>query len=238
MEPLLATLWIYQRCATRSVALLRQNWLVALSLPAYAVLLAVARVIAQPLGIVGGVLVALASSACTSSFLYLIEQILRSGRADLGDFQRGFGVYLWEVVRISFLFWIAATVLRLMLTGQPNAGLIMLCATVAVYILFNVVPELIYQSHESGIGLVAASYRFIAANWIEWFPPNVLAAVVTVWTVRAAGGLHLALPLAMVVEGVVTGLLLVFLMTFRGLLFSELNSSTGRGRTFRYRARR
>jgi hypothetical protein len=42
----------------------------------------------------------------------------------------------------------------------------------------------------------------------------------------------------MVVESLVTGLLLVCLMVFRGLLFAELNSSTGRGRAFRYRARR
>lgn len=238
MEPLLATLWTYRRCAARSIVLLRQNWLVGLSLPAYALLLTAARIIAQPFGIVGGVIVAVASSACTSSFLYLIEQILRGGRADLGDFQRGFGVYLWEVVRISFLFWIAATVLRLMLTGQPNASLIQLCIMVAAYILFNVVPELIYQSHESGIGLVAASYRFIATNWIEWFPPNILAAVAILWIVRATGRLPLAAPLAMVVESLVTGLLLVCLMVFRGLLFAELNSSTGRGRAFRYRARR
>ena len=187
---------------------------------------------------IGGIAVALASSACTSSFLYLIEQILRSGRADLGDFQRGFAAYLWEVVRISFLFWIAATLLRAMLSGQANAGLIQLCLTVAAYILFNVVPELIYQSHESGVGLVAASYRFIASNWIEWFPPNILAAVVILWIVRAAGRLPLPAPLGMVVEGLVLGLLLVCLMVFRGLLFAELNSSTGRGRAFRYRARR
>jgi hypothetical protein len=238
MEPLLATLWIYRRCAARSAVLLRQNWPVGLSLPAYALLLAVARSIAPAFGIIGGLIVALASSACISSFLFLIEQILHSGRATLGDFQRGFAVYLWEVIRISFLFWIAATLLRVMLAGQPNAGLIQLCVTVAAYILFNVVPELIYQSHESGVGLVAASYRFIATNWIEWFPPNVLGAVAIVWILRATGQLHLAAPLAMVVEGLVMGLLLVCLMVFRGLLFAELNSSTGRGRAFRYRARR
>jgi len=238
MDLLLATLWIYWRCAARSAELLRHNWVVGLSLLAYTAILGVARMVAMPLGMVGGMLLALASSACLSSFLYLIEQVVRSGRANLADFQRGFGVYFFEVVRISFLFWVAATLLRLVLAGQPNGGLIQLCVTVVAYILCNVVPELIYQSHESGPGLVAASYRFIVANWIEWFPPNLVAAAGIVWVLRTVARLPLAGPLGVMVETFVAGLLVVLLMVFRGLLFAELHGSTSRSRAFRYRARK
>lgn len=238
MEPLLATLWIYWRCVARSAELLRHNLLVGLAPIAYTVIIGVVGSIALGLGMIGGMIVALAWSACLSSFLYLIAEIVGSGRANLADFQRGFKVYFFEVVRISFLFWIAAVALRLVLANQPNVRLIQLCITVVAYILFNVVPELIYQSHESGAGLIAASYRFIGANWIEWFPPNVLAAVVILWVVHVVERLPLPTTVDMVAARGIGGILLVGLMVFRGLLFAELNRSSGRSRAFRYRARR
>jgi hypothetical protein len=237
MAHILATLWIYRRCAGRTVDLLRRNWVVGLSLLVYTVVLAAARVVAAPLHVVGGLLLALLSSACISSFLHLIEQILRSGRADLDDFRRGFGIYFWEVVRISFLFWIAGTLLRVATAGQPNAGLLQLCVTVVAYILFNAVPELIYQSHHSGLELITASYRFIVTNWIEWFVPNVAAGVAVFFLLRGVARVGLGGAAGLVMETAVLGLALVCLMVFRGLLFAELHSSTGRSRRFRYRAR-
>jgi hypothetical protein len=65
----------------------------------------------------------------------------------------------------------------------------------------------------------------------------VAAGVAIFFLLRGLNRVGLGGPLGLVVETGVLGLALVCLMVFRGLLFAELDSSTGRSRRFRYRAR-
>ena len=45
-------------------------------------------------------------AACASSGLYVIENVVRMGKASLQDFARGFSVYIWDILTIGFIFWI------------------------------------------------------------------------------------------------------------------------------------
>jgi len=237
MERLLATLWIYRRCARRTVELLAHNLHLAGAVVAYAVAMAVVRMVAAPLGMIGGLLVTLAACACASSFLFLVEQVQRIGRANLYDFQRGFTAYLGEVVNIGFVLWIATTAVRLLAAAQPNPLLVWLGFEVVVFVAANAVPEMIYQSPHTGLHLFSEGYRFIATNWIEWFPPTLAATAVAYGVVALVGGLPLPRPLLGGVKMVATGLVVYGVMLFRGLLFAELAATGPRGRVFRYRAR-
>ena len=80
------------------------------------------------------------------------------------------------------------------------------------------------------LALLEESYAFIAANWIEWFPANLVAAAI-LYAVAAIPvyGIGAYLQFA------VLGLLVYFVMVMRGLLFIELSGSTHRGRAFKYR---
>ncbi|HBB41158.1 MAG: hypothetical protein COW73_06295 [Nitrospirae bacterium CG18_big_fil_WC_8_21_14_2_50_70_55] len=238
MDRLFATLWIYRRCGRRTVELWAHNLPVALAVVAYAVVIAAVRLVAAPLGWLGGLLVTLAACACCSSFLYLVAQVQRLGRVNLYDLQRGFTAYLGEVVNLGFVLWIAATAVRLAGTTLPNPRLVGLAFTVVVFVVANAVPEMIYQTHHTGLRLIAEGYHFITTNGLEWFPPTLVASAVAYALAAAVEMLGLPAALQAPVQMVAIGLLVYALALFRGLLFAELAATGSRGRVFRYRGRR
>ncbi|MEE8612914.1 MAG: hypothetical protein V3S85_02145 [Nitrospirales bacterium] len=239
METIKATLWIYRIAVKRSAQLMRENWAVVFAPFAYSVFLSVAGIFLIPFGLVGGLLLLLASNACMSSGLHLLENILNSRKADFNDFFKGFTVYLWEIVRIAFILWIPMMLVSSVLTPIPNGNIIVMFIQIALYIILNAVPELIYQSRASGIELLVASYYFIIENWPEWFAPNIIITFAGWVLMQALNPLAsvLAAPLHLFIIASLIGFFLTYLMIFRGLLFSELNGSNRRARVYRYKAR-
>ena len=158
----------------RAVLLIRKNWGVLFAPLAYSVVLSVASVILLPLGLVGRILLILVVDGCISSGLYLIENLLKSGRANLNDFVKGWGVYIWDIVQVSFILWVPLMLATQILYAVPNGLLILLFVRILVYTVFNVVPELIYQARLGGLEVLSASYSFVIENWIEWFLPMAL----------------------------------------------------------------
>lgn len=230
MEWFLVTLGIYRRVFTRAATLAIKNWPVLATLFVYSAIMSLTALAAGFLGILGGFLVSLVWAACVGSFLYLVEMIVRTSKVSLDDFRRSFGEYLWDVVGISFLSWVFFTLAAPALLQVPQGYLILIFLQFAAYVLFNAVPELIYLGHYSSMALLSESYAFIAANWIEWFPANIVAAVVVygVWQLPLEG-------IAAYAKVAVVGLLVYCVMVMRGLLFIELHGSTHRGRAFKYR---
>jgi hypothetical protein len=206
----------------------------------YGALLSIVGLVAAPLGILGGLLLGLATQACISSGLHLIKNIVESGRADFKDFVNGFTVYLWELLGIAFILWIPLRVLALALASIPNGSLIYTLIQIALYILLNPVPELIYQTRSSGVAIISDSYNFIVENWLEWLLPNIamtIAGYVILQFLSAiAVGLPFGIQLFIVAAGL--GLCLTYFMIFRGFLFAELYGTTRRSRVYRYRAQR
>jgi hypothetical protein len=234
VEWLAVTLEIYRHAAVRAAALAVRNWAVLGSVFAYLAILDVVLSLAVRLGPAGGFLYSLVLSACIGSFLYLVEMMVRTSRVTWEDFRRSFLAHLWDVVGVVFILWILFWVLGLALVGAPQREVIVLCARILVLVLFNAVPELIYLGHHSSMALLSESYRFIADNWIEWFPANFLltAALLALWGIGVYGTVGYVLKLAGM------ALFLYFAMVVRGLLFIELYGSTRRGRAFRHRTGR
>ena len=224
------TLSIYRRVFTRAAALSVKNWPVLGTLFVYTAIMSVTTMVAMSIGIIGGFLMSLVSAACAGSFLYLVEMIVRTNRVTLDDFRRSFGVYLWDVVGVMFISWVFFTFATPVLVQLPQGPVILMCVDLAIMILFNAVPELIYLGHYSSVQLLSESYAFIAANWIEWFPAN-LAAGALLYVVAAlpVGGVGAYVRLG------ILSLLVYLAMVMRGLLFIELHGSSRRGRAFKYR---
>ena len=239
MKLLQVTFWIYASALRRSWECVTRNWVVSFAPLAYGVGLSVVGSLVAPLGIVGGVLFSLAQLACVSSGLYLIENMVRLGKANFDDFLKGFTVYLWELVQISFILWIPMRVLWIVLASTPNGALIYLLIEITLYVLLNPVPEFIYQTRSSGIELLGASYNFIVENWVEWFLPNIMMTVAGYFFLNFLGILTFGLPgllqLFIIVFGF--GLCLTYFMVFRGFLFAELYGTSRRSRLYRYNAR-
>jgi hypothetical protein len=233
------TLWLYRSAFGRSAEAVRKNWVVSFVPLLYGLGLSLVGVLAAPLGMIGGILLQLATLACISSGLFLVENIVRGGAAGFDDFINGFTVYLWELVQVAFILWIPRLMLAVVLQGTPNGFLIYWLIQIALIIFLNPVPEFIYQSRLSGLELLSASYNFIVENWIEWFLPNIVVALVGYLLLTLLETVTFALPAFMqffvVAFGV--GLFLTYFMVFRGFLFSELHGTTRRSRLFRYNSR-
>jgi hypothetical protein len=226
-----ATLDMYRRAAQRAGGLVLRNWPVLASVYAYAAILWFGAEFALRMGLVGGIAYSLVVSACAGSFLYLVEMMVRTSRVTFEDFGRSFTAYLWDVVGVTFILWIFFRIAGPVLMTTPQGGIILLCVQIAILVFFNAVPELIYLGHHSSLALLGESYRFIADNWIEWFPPNLVAALMLGgwWGLRMPGLAAYAAQLA------VATLFVYFVMVMRGFLFLELNGTSRRGRAFRYR---
>lgn len=229
MEWLLITFKIYRQVCLRAATLAGRNWPVLATLFVYQAVLKIAAVLCAPLGIAGGFALSLVRAACLGSFLYLVEMIVRTSKVSLNDFRNSFGCYLWDVVGIMFLLWVFALVTPAILQ-LPHGEVFLLFLYIAIFVLFNAVPELIYMGHYSPSALLSESYQFIAENWIEWFPATLLAVLII-------GGIALVPVGGVAVYGqdAARGLALYFVMVMRGLLFIELHGSTHRGRAFKYR---
>jgi hypothetical protein len=239
MEIVQATLWIYASALRRSVQCVAANWVISFAPLAYGIGLSLVGLVVGPLGIVGGLLLGLASQACVSSGLYLLENMVKIGKANFTDFIRGFTIYLWELLLIAFILWIPMRVAAAALTSVPNGPLIFLLIKIALYILLNPLPECLYQTRSSGLELLTASYNFIVENWIEWFLPNIVLTVAGLFIFQLLELMTYGLPgfLQLFVLAFGFGLCLTYFMVFRGFLFAELNGTTRRSRVYRYNAR-
>jgi hypothetical protein len=239
MQILQVTLWMYTTALKRSLECVRKNWVVSFAPVVYGIGLSVVGTLVAPLGIIGGFLYSLASSACASSALFLIKNMVESGKTDVSDFLNGFTVYLWEVITIGFILWIPMWALSTSLASVPNGALIFFLIQLCLYIILNAVPELIYQSRASGVELIGASYNFIVENWIEWLLPNLVLFVAGYFLLNFVGSLFYGLPgfVQLFLYALVLGLCLTYFMTFRGFLFAQLYGTTRRSRIYRYKAR-
>jgi len=225
------TLAIYGRAARRAAELALRNWPVLGSLFAYGVILFAAAYFALPFGPAGGLILGLVLAACAGSFLYLVEMMVRTSKVTWEDFKRSFGAYLWDVLGVNFVLW-GISLVAPMIAALPSGPLILLCASIVLFVFFNALPELIYLGHHSVLELFAESYRFISENWIEWFPPNVFLLIAyTILESLPATELW-----TFIAKNAVVGLFLYFAMVMRGLLFLELHGSSRRSRAFRHRA--
>lgn len=231
MEWLTVTFNLYRQVVSRAAVLAAKNWPVMGSVFVYSLVMSIAYRLAAPLGFAGGFIITLVWAACVSSFLYLVEMMVRTSRVSLEDFRRSFVVYLGDVVGVMFIFWIFSMFATPALLTLPNGTLFLMAIYIAIFVFFNAVPELIYLGHQSSLALLAESYAFISANWVEWFPATLIASAV-MYSV-------MALPLwglAELVQDAIAGLLIYFTMVMRGLLFTELAGSSRRSRAFRHRA--
>jgi hypothetical protein len=239
MEQIKAILWIYKTAITKTIQLLRANLGIIFAPIAYGLVLSTAALLLAPLGFIGGMVLGAVLAACASSALYLIENVVRMSKATLQDFARGFTVYIWDILTLAFIFWIPMRLLAQFAYTTPNGPLLYLGVQILLYIIFNAVPELIYQGRVSGLAVLSASYQFIVENWIEWLLPNLLVGVAGYLLRDLVYSVVASLPFFLqyfFVEAAF-GLFLTFLMIFRGLLFSELNGTTRRSRVYRYKAR-
>jgi hypothetical protein len=225
MKVLKVYLRIYADCFGKAFSSIGKNpW--TLLLPVAVMLGArVAGLLAAQLGVLAGLLVALATAALFSSYLYFVRELIHTARVSLRELRNSIGAYFWSILNVFFVIWLARLALSLLVGRTPNAGALMLALWIVAVVALNATPEVIYlRGTYGGLQTIAASWEFLKAHWIPWFAVNVplLAAVALVW-------LYLPWPF---LDDVIVGAALHVAMVFRGYLFRALDGSSHRQRMF------
>src|SRR5207253_9712389 len=108
---------------------------------AYGALLGLVAQVTAPLGVVGGLLLWLVMMACLSSWLSLVEQVIRSGRVRLGDVPSSFAAYLGELLAVSFLTSLLGMVASVVLATFRFLAIVF---GLAVLVFFTALPALLH----------------------------------------------------------------------------------------------
>jgi len=254
-----ATLGLYQRALVDSFALmLRHAWIVLL-VPLYTVVLGLAEAAAASMGLLGGLLMYLAVAACLSSFLTVIGEAVANQRVHAAGLGQTFSRYLWSIVTIVFIFWIIHLLLALIVSENPALMWLAVAVNTGIFIVFNAVPELIYQGQRDGLALLEDAVQFLRDNTVEWLIPlavmlaplfavdlragfvamaNLGATNVLFWTIAMIDEwIPGSSDLQHLVATALASVVIVWIMLFRGLLFRSLWRSGRRQRVFEARMR-
>jgi len=212
----------------------------------YMIAVMVVAQVAGLFGIFGGLIMTLFQSAVLSNYLFLMNRIIRTGKFTQDDFQHGFGVYFRKVWVVLLIIWVAqfAVITLAQPFGMliPAFGLVTLIAQVVAFVLFNPLPETLYQKHLGELDSFMYAFGFIRENWIDWFVPNIVLGGACYGIYRGINLLFATtlrgLPFAMqtslfiVLIAILVQAILGYMMVYRGFLFEMLSTTTRRKRLF------
>jgi len=248
-----ATLRLYQQAAKETWERVSRAWWISLLPFLYGPLFFLTAVFVTPLGLIGGFILGLVLALCASSYLYFIAGAVSGSRMSLGDLGESWRPFLGSVITILFFLTIVQYALELLIPpGAAGAQELRTLINLALLILLNPMPEIIYQGRSEGFNMLQESFDFLRDSGIEWFLPLVALALFSAFLfplpilmmplqvgrltfpALAGGGLFPSSP-GELLGAVLSVFILFVLMVFRGLLFHALASSTRRQRVFRSR---
>jgi hypothetical protein len=182
----------------------------------------------------GQLLVWIVWAAAASCYLYFLGEVVAKSRVKLDEFGRSIRAYFWSVANLFFVFWVASLLVRFMVPPAQQPVFTQLLF-LAVAILLNAAPEVIYQRGSyGGLETVQRSISFLQANWIEWGIPNLL--LLALWYFLPPHPLGMLGAVGSILEAVIEGAFVHLAMVFRGFLFTALDGTSHRQRMYRYRS--
>lgn len=227
----------------KGIRLTIHNWPIVFTGLVYSIILMILLRVASLFWIFGGIIATLVQSAVISNYLYLVENIIRHGKITLEDFKHGFKVYIWKIYVIMIVIWFVnygvSLFLRPILNIRIGAISLWLLLQGAALILFNCLPEVIYQKDDTVGDSFAYCIDFVKENWMDWFIPNIILGILLymmmgktlLWRGFLGGTPFFSLPNGFVFY-FLGQILLSFAMIYRGLLFDILSRTSRRKRMF------
>lgn len=214
----------------------------------YIILLALGMMMATSISLIGGLLLFLIESAVFSSYLYVVDRIVTTGKFHMDDVKDGFTVYFRKIYIILLIFYFVNVGLSLfvypLLSIIPFSYVIILLIQLAIFLIFNPLPEMIYQRYYSEVETIKHTFEFSKNNIITWFVPNILfmiviggltyiisSALLMIIPTNLGSSLNISLQIVLsliIVQGVIGAV-----MVYRGNLFNALINSSRRKRMFK-----
>jgi hypothetical protein len=247
------TLRLYQQAAKETWEKGRGAWPISLLPFLYGPVFFLTAVFVAPLGLIGGLILGLVLALCVSSYLYFIAGVVSGSRMGLQDLAESWRPCFGSVITILFFLSIVQYALELLVPlGAAGGSELRSIINLALLILLNPMPEIIYQGRSEGLNMLQESFEFLRDSGVEWFLPFIILAVFATFffplpilmmplqigrltfPTLGGGGLFSG-SLVGLIWAVLSAFVLFALMVFRGLLFRALASSTRRQRVYRSR---
>lgn len=193
------------------------------------------------LGILAGFVVAIVTSSLISNYLYLLSNIIEYDKFTLNDIKEGFRYFLWKVYGVFFIAWIFSFVLNSVVGMiSSSASRISSIIGILILIIFNPLPEIIYQKSYSPWESLLYSFDFMKENWLSWLLPNVIffgvLYMITGRLILDIFATHMTYNFDFTLRGVITyiigQIIFSFAMIYRGYLFNILSTSNRRKREY------
>lgn len=127
-------------------------------------------ILLAPTGIVGGIILNLASICMLSMFYGWISIIVRDKKITVKELTVFQPDLFFAIINSGFFIWLALFIYASMSKGIENQA-ITLCISLFVGVVFNPLSEIIIYDRLQGIEALKRSYQFVTTRWIEWFIP-------------------------------------------------------------------
>ena len=165
---------VYKDCAVKASKDLIRNWVVFPGIVVCFFIFQWILIASQPLGIAGGFLVGGTAVAFIGLYYSWIRRSIEGEKLTFKSLAQFESELFFQVMSIAFLFWIFLDLLLGSFTSSSGDATIRLVAQLSAFLMFNAIPEVIYQQRSEGVEGLVESFNFIKDNWIEWFVPLVV----------------------------------------------------------------
>ena len=260
-EVLHATLKMYWSCMHQATISLIKGWPIFVGCVLIYLFWIQMASLFGGMGFGGGFLLGFIYIALLALFYHWISELVEGNGLAFQDLIRYDYSLFFNVINVAFILWIVDLVVSMFAQGSVSS--IGLLVQLGIYIVFNAIPEVIYQRRYDGPTALSEAFTFTRDNWIEWFAPYIALAGIIVlfvsispftlgpWTLALMAQSEVLLPVFLIVQmcsvfGIdypqiapllsLGGIVLgIWFMLFRGVLFQELSQGSRRQRLYQNR---
>ncbi len=240
-----ATLDIYWSALKKTWNGFCKNWWCIFLPIIYSIILFVVGGIIKTIlpGILGGFALGLLTALLLANYFVFLSASVENEKIALSEIKQDTFALFGPTINVMFILWIVTFIQQMLFVGQGY--FLSLAISLLIFILFNVLPEIIYQHQEPGMVSFERAFQFIKENFFEWFIPHLLILfLVFGQAVFSSSGLIMLVqtdilrPTSMLADstGILVSLFLLhFVMIFRGVLYHMLNSKSRNKRVYDYK---
>ncbi|MDR2337870.1 MAG: hypothetical protein LBE20_04385 [Deltaproteobacteria bacterium] len=199
-------------------------------------------------GIIGGLILGLLWALLIANYFVFLAASVEKEKILFSEIIPETLALFSPVLSVLFILYVISLVQSLFLVGAENSfnNFLALAVSLILVMLFNALPEIVYQQRGIGFYSFDKSFQFIKENFVEWFAPQIFIFFL-VYGKSFFSAMNL-IELAQI-NPLFSGKLFIgssgwivldlFLMhcfmIFRGILFKQLLTSSRRKRIYNYR---
>lgn len=164
---------IYSECLKQSISLVTKCWLIVpATIIAFMILIFISRATAG-LGMAGGFIAGLFYIAFLTLFYGWLGQAVRKEKIRVESLKEFDWSLFSSLMSVGFILWILNMFVSPFASTKETSW-IFASISLALFVLLNAVPEVIYLKRYESMDGLKYSFNFIKENWIEWFLPFVI----------------------------------------------------------------